>query len=250
MCRSLERHEARQLALARATRHVGRHAVHSIRAALGANTRRLVHLRHRDVESRRHAPPRATARAPASGHAVLHAASPEELGYTAARGGTGGPRGTLVVAGSPWSMTASLGPCARPASQAPRPCGRACSPCRSSCAPPKGALLYRRRPAVRACGRRAVRRLALRGRRDIHAHHPDSRHTCPPANRRATRLHEWLPADPPVLRPRFYASDDGQAHMSYDRYSASAESLLDRDVHACVQLARDCPLQGFFFSPP
>ena len=106
-----------------------------------------------------------------------------------------------MVAGSPWSMTASLGPCARPASQAPRPCGRACSPCRSSCAPPKGALLYRRRPAVRACGRRAVRRLALRGRRDIHAHHPDSRHTCPPANRRATRLHEWLPADPPVLRP-------------------------------------------------
>ena len=48
----------------------------------------------------------------------------------------------------------------------------------------------------------------------------------------------------------FYASDEGQAHMSYDRYSASAESLLDRDVHACVQLARDCPLQGFFFSPP
>ena len=26
---------------------------------------------------------------------MLHAASPEELGYTAARGGTGGPRGTL-----------------------------------------------------------------------------------------------------------------------------------------------------------
>ena len=218
---------------------VGRHAAHPIHAPLWAPTHADSYTYATGTLHRGGTLLRVRLHAHLLQDTLLHAASPEELGYTAARGGTGGPRGTLVVAGSPWSMTASLGPCARPASQAPRPCGRACSPCRSSCAPPTRALCYRRRPAVRACGRRAVRRLALRGRRDIHAHHPDSRHTCPPANRRATRLHEWLPADPPVLRPRFYASDDGQAHMSYDRYSASAESLLDRDVHACVQLARE-----------
>ena len=169
---------------------------------------------------------------------MLHAASPEELGYTAARGGTGGPRGTL---GGGFAVEHDC--FARPVRAAGFPSASAlrarllampqlvCSAEGALCYIVDGQR-YARAGDVQCAAWRFAAGATFTLTTLIHATPAHQPIDVPPAYMNGYRqIHLFFDL--------FYASDDGQAHMSYDRYSASAESLLDRDVHACVQLARE-----------
>ena len=169
---------------------------------------------------------------------LLHAASPEELGYTAARGGTGGLRGTL---GGGFAVEHDC--FARPVRAAGFPSASAlrarllampqlvCSAEGALCYIVDGQR-YARAGDVQCAAWRFAAGATFTLTTLIHATPAHQPIDVPPAYMNGYRqIHLFFDL--------FYASDEGQAHMSYDRYSASAEGLLDRDVHACVQLARE-----------
>ena len=168
---------------------------------------------------------------------LLHAATPEELGYTAAQGGTGRHRGTLGG-----GLAVEHDCFARPVRAAGFPSAAAlrvrllampqlvCSVEGRSVL--VDGLRYARAGDVQCAAWRFAAGATFTLTTLMYATPTHQPIDVPPAYMDGYRqIHLFFDV--------FYASDDGQAHMTFDRYSASAEGLLDRDVHACVELARE-----------